>query len=129
MYPAARIAHAQLPADPEARWKTVIPVVADLKVKAKKLGLWNLFLSKTHYPQWGVPLTNLEVRLSRSSPELPVPFDASRAPQYGVMAELLGRGGQLASESVNCSAPDTGNMGACWSLVSAVCALNNLTYV
>ncbi len=63
MYPAVRIAHAQLPADPEARWKTIIPVTADLKVKAKKLGLWNLFLSKAHYPQWGVPLTNLEVSL------------------------------------------------------------------
>ncbi|PIL36803.1 hypothetical protein GSI_00493 [Ganoderma sinense ZZ0214-1] len=89
VYPAARVAHAQIPADPEARWKTVIPVIADLKEKAKKLGLWNLFLSKAHYPQFGVPLTNLE---------------------YGVMAELLGRGGAIASESVNCSAPDTGNM-------------------
>ena len=35
---------------------------AELKEKAKKLGLWNLFLSKAHYPQFGVPLTNLEVR-------------------------------------------------------------------
>lgn len=27
------------------------------------------------------------------------------------MAEILGRGGHIASESVNCAAPDTGNMG------------------
>jgi hypothetical protein len=34
------------------------------------------------------------------------------------MAEILGRGGHMASEAVNCSAPDTGNMGmcrVCWS--------------
>ncbi|KAH8106238.1 acyl-CoA dehydrogenase NM domain-like protein [Cristinia sonorae] len=87
--PAERVAHAQIPTDPEQRWKVVIPVVQDLKVKAKKLGLWNLFLSKAHYPKYGVPLSNLE---------------------YAVMAEVLGRGGQMASEAVNCSAPDTGNM-------------------
>ncbi|KLO15665.1 acyl-CoA dehydrogenase NM domain-like protein [Schizopora paradoxa] len=87
--PSLRVAHAQVPEDFEKRWKTVIPIVAELKVKARKLGLWNLFLSKAHYPEYGVPLTNLE---------------------YAVMAEILGRGGQLASESVNCSAPDTGNM-------------------
>ncbi|KAI0773892.1 acyl-CoA dehydrogenase NM domain-like protein [Fomes fomentarius] len=89
VYPAVRVAHAQVPKDDELRWKTIVSVTADLKEKAKKLGLWNLFLSKAHYPQYGVPLTNLE---------------------YGVMAELLGRGGQVASEAVNCSAPDTGNM-------------------
>ena len=50
-----------LPTDPETRWKTVIPIIAELKEKAKKLGLWNLFLSKAHYPQHGVELTNLEV--------------------------------------------------------------------
>ncbi|KAM5533554.1 hypothetical protein V8D89_012770 [Ganoderma adspersum] len=66
VYPAARVVHAQIPADPE-----------------------NLFLSKAHYLQFGVPLTNLE---------------------YGTMAELLGHGGVFASEVVNCSAPDTGNM-------------------
>ncbi|KAF8633693.1 hypothetical protein AX15_001299 [Amanita polypyramis BW_CC] len=89
VWPATRLAQAQLPVDPEKRWKTVIPVVAELKEKAKKLGLWNLFLSKAHYPEFGVPLSNLE---------------------YAVMAELLGREGHVAPEVVNCSAPDTGNM-------------------
>jgi acyl-CoA dehydrogenase len=55
------LAHAQLPDDPVKRWQTVIPVIEELKLKAKKLGLWNLFLSKAHYPEHGVPLTNLEV--------------------------------------------------------------------
>ncbi len=59
--PATKLAHAQLPDDPERRWKTVIPVIEELKVKAKKLGLWNLFLSKAHYPEFGVPLSNIEV--------------------------------------------------------------------
>lgn len=59
--PAQKVAHHQLPEGAD-RWKTVIPIIEELKVKAKKLGLWNLFLSKTHYPKHGVPLTNLEVR-------------------------------------------------------------------
>jgi len=87
--PAVRVAHAQLPTDPVQRWKTVIPIIEELKIKAKKLGLWNLFLSKAHYPEHGVPLTNLE---------------------YAIMAEVLGRGGYIAPQAVNCSAPDTGNM-------------------
>ena len=62
MFPALRVAHAQIPTDPAARWKTTSSVLAELKEKAKKLGLWNLFLSKAHYPKFGVPLTNLEVR-------------------------------------------------------------------
>jgi acyl-CoA dehydrogenase len=59
--PSIEVAHAQVPSDPGTRWKTVIPVIEELKFKARKLGLWNLFLSKTHYPDHGVPLTNLEV--------------------------------------------------------------------
>ncbi|KAF8559047.1 acyl-CoA dehydrogenase NM domain-like protein [Imleria badia] len=89
VYPSARLYHAQIPKDPAQRWKTVVPIIEELKVKARKLGLWNLFLSKAHYPQHGVPLSNLE---------------------YAVMAEIIGRGGHMASEAVNCAAPDTGNM-------------------
>lgn len=64
--PANKLAHLQLP-DDATRWQTIIPVLAEVKEKAKKQGLWNLFLSKSHYPQYGVPLTNLEVRSIRSS--------------------------------------------------------------
>ncbi|KAF2428252.1 acyl-CoA dehydrogenase NM domain-like protein [Tothia fuscella] len=69
------------------RWGVYPPVIDDLKEKAKKLGLWNIFLSKTHYDQ-GAGLSNLE---------------------YGLIAMQLGKSG-LASEAVNCAAPDTGNM-------------------
>lgn len=107
--PAERLARAQLPND-ATRWQTVIPVIEELKVKARKLGLWNLFLSKAHYPEHGVPLTNLEVRPHRLS------FCRSSrrshaALQYAVMAEIMGRSGHMGSEVTNCSAPDTGNMG------------------
>jgi acyl-CoA dehydrogenase len=57
-----KVAHVQLPDDPVKRWQTVIPVISELKEKAKKQGLWNLFLSKSHYPEFGVPLSNVEVR-------------------------------------------------------------------
>ncbi|MBH1945261.1 acyl-CoA dehydrogenase family protein [Erythrobacter sp. YJ-T3-07] len=78
------------------RWK-VIPVVEELKAKAKAKGLWNMFMpprndSHHHVDESfefeGPGLTNLE---------------------YAMVAEELGRIG-FASETMNCSAPDTGNM-------------------
>ncbi len=62
---------------------TVPPVVEDLKVLARKQGLWNLFLP----PESG--LTNLE---------------------YAPLAELTGWSTEIAPEALNCAAPDTGNM-------------------
>jgi acyl-CoA dehydrogenase len=60
----------------------------DLKAKARKVGLWNLFLPKTHFPQISAGFSTLE---------------------YGLMAEYLGKS-LTASEATNCAAPDTGNM-------------------
>jgi acyl-CoA dehydrogenase len=61
------------------------PVMDELKGKARKRGLWNLFLAG--HPE-GAGLTNL---------------------QYAPLAELTGRS-FLAPEALNCAAPDTGNM-------------------
>ncbi len=78
------------------RWK-VIPVVEELKAKAKAAGIWNLFMppqQATHhhvddaFAFEGPQLSNLE---------------------YALCAEEMGRIG-FASEVFNCSAPDTGNM-------------------
>ena len=79
----------------EPRWK-VLPVVEELKAKARAAGLWNLFMppSSGHEPVEdgfvfeGEQLTNLS---------------------YALCAEEMGRV-HWASEVFNCSAPDTGNM-------------------
>ncbi|KAG6203464.1 hypothetical protein E4U50_005709 [Claviceps purpurea] len=84
--PADPVLEAQI-GEGDSRWESHPPILEELKTKAQKLGLWNMFLPRGHYkesPGW----TNLE---------------------YGLMAEWLGRS-RSASEACNCAAPDTGNM-------------------
>jgi acyl-CoA dehydrogenase len=66
---------------------TVPPVVEDLKVEARKRGLWNLFLPGSEDPAHGLSVTD-----------------------YASLAEITGRSPNLAPEAINCAAPDTGNM-------------------
>lgn len=72
--PADTVFHAQL-GEGAKRWSTYPPVIDDLKAKAKKLGLWNMFLPKNHFKE-GAGFSNLE---------------------YGLMAEYLGMS-RVASE-------------------------------
>lgn len=80
----AEQAVASWQAHSETRWLPC-PTIEALKQKAKKAGLWNLFLPDTTH---GAGLTNLE---------------------YAPLAEQMGRV-LWASEVFNCNAPDTGNM-------------------
>ena len=62
-------------------------VVEELKVKARALGLWNLFLPHSKDPHHGLSVT-----------------------EYATLAEITGWSPELAPEAINCAAPDTGNM-------------------
>jgi acyl-CoA dehydrogenase len=83
VYPNEGVFHEQV--EEGERWRPV-PVMEELKARARAKGLWNLFLPESEY---GAGLTNLE---------------------YAPMAEVMGRSVSFAPEIFNCSAPDTGNM-------------------
>jgi acyl-CoA dehydrogenase len=81
VYPNEALYWEQLDAARD-RWDE-LPIVDELKPKARAQGLWNLFLPHTREG-----LSNLD---------------------YAPLAEIMGRV-HWASEVFNCSAPDTGNM-------------------
>ena len=82
--PSEHIFHDQIE-EGENRWNSYPKVINELKDKAKSKGLWNLFLPESEF---GAGLTNYE---------------------YAHLAEVMGTC-HIASEAMNCAAPDTGNM-------------------
>lgn len=85
IYPSEKMFEEQHNAQgSDRRWEPP-PIQAELKKKAKELGLWNLWLPESRN---GAGLTNLE---------------------YAYLCEIMGRS-EIAPETMNCSAPDTGNM-------------------
>ncbi|WP_134740445.1 acyl-CoA dehydrogenase family protein [Nocardioides sp. 503] len=86
------LAQARLTGDP---WQP-LPLIEELKTKARERGLWNLFLPHEHAGEYaarfgtdgGEGLTNVD---------------------YAPIAELSGRSA-LTPLVLNCNAPDTGNM-------------------
>ena len=89
IYPAEPIYEEQMEKAKD-RWQ-LPPIIEECKAEAKKRGLWNMFLPadrETGDTHGTMGLSNLE---------------------YAPICEVLGRS-SIASEAVNCSAPDTGNM-------------------
>jgi acyl-CoA dehydrogenase len=83
--PQATLVERQLAAQDDPWAWDAVPAFVELKQEARRRGLWNLFLPGDH----GAGLTNL---------------------QYAPLAEITGYASHIVPATLNCAAPDTGNM-------------------
>lgn len=84
VYPAEAIYEEQI--ESSGNPNSQPQVLEDLKLEAKRQGLWNLFHPD---PEFGPGLSNYE---------------------YAPLAAIMGRSPEIAPEALNCNAPDTGNI-------------------
>lgn len=85
IYPVEDLYHEQVEEGGREKYP---PIMEELKRKARTAGLWNLFIPHLSPDAPGTKLSNLD---------------------YAPISEQLGKV-TFASEALNCSAPDTGNM-------------------
>ena len=97
--PADSVFHAQL-GEGKQRWSQYPSIIDKLKARAKKLGLWNMFLPKNHFKE-GAGFFNLE---------------------YGLMAEYLSKS-RCASEMRNANCIPLAVVDACTDTEMPGCQL------
>ncbi|KAG2453899.1 hypothetical protein HYH02_002105 [Chlamydomonas schloesseri] len=124
VYPAEEALEERAMGPESTRW-TIHPLMEELKAKAKKAGLWNLWLPAAIAANLGwlrdELLASAPAPAASSSAVSAAEREAAAADagvllgagltnlDYGHLCELMGRSA-WAPEVFNCSAPDTGNM-------------------
>jgi acyl-CoA dehydrogenase len=97
------------------RWtiNAIPPCLDQLKIRAKQLGIFNLFIPqhlrhkipKELYDRDTSSPSSVENHSHGVIPSISLSYR-----EYGIICETLGKCPQIASEVCNCNAPDTGNM-------------------
>jgi acyl-CoA dehydrogenase len=88
VFPAEPIYEAQRHAAAVAGDEHAFPaIMEELKIEARKRGLWNLFLPDATDPPHGL-----------------------KVHEYARLSEISGWSAEIAPQAINCNAPDTGNM-------------------
>ena len=89
------------PAKGRSRFAQQPPVMEQLRLRARQLGLFNLFI----FPHYSHVMDDLN--LNNGSDKQ---FRPRTLVEYAKCCEIVGLSPKLAAEATNCNAPDTGNM-------------------